>query len=356
MLFSKKTPSFLAWSCVMLGLSHNLGAVLPEPTEATATPKATASANTAPADDGLDNRKFIHLRGQKDLTKVELGSDDMDVYALDLSDTNVFDLSNLPQYARLEKLTLNNCNNPDLDLSVLPQCKALRFLDLSCIKGSLDLTFLKDCNIDTLYIKDRDDLTDLNRLAGCTSIKHLSVGGKKLKTLDGIGALATLDTLDVSSDVLTTLNGLEPCKSLTYVHVKGDELRDVHALQNHLSLKWATISPFPGTNLEAFRGCTSLDTLRLSLCGHLETLDGFEGENIRSIHIDGGNKLRHIDAAYTWPKLEEFYLHDIHRSKPGSTLIPPTGAPSRIRFIQIGLRNPKLIPLKPLKNGDSPQG
>ena len=123
MLSSKKTPSFLAWSCVMLGLSNNLGAVLPEATEARATPKATASANTAPDYDWRP-QKTVDLSRQKGLLKVELDGDDMDVEELNLNRTNVSDLSNVPQYTHLTKLILNRTtssvnqkNNSDLSLS-----------------------------------------------------------------------------------------------------------------------------------------------------------------------------------------------------------------------------------------------
>ena len=316
MFLSKKTPSFLAWSCVMLGLSNNLGAVLPDDTEARATPKATASANTELAYSGLGNKKTISLSTQKDLTKVELVSSDMDVQVLNLSDTNVCDLSNLPQYTRLEKLVLNGCSNPDLDLSVLSQCKALRFLDLSCMKGKLDLTFLKDCNIETLFIECRDELTDLKCLAGCTGIKSLYVSGRKLKTLDGIGGLAKLAKLQVSSNALTTLDGVELCQNLTTLRVfMSERLQDVHALQNHPSLKHATIDSFPGTNLEALKGCEKLESLKLLRCCYLKNLDGCEGESIQSIHIEKfitfeqihKMPLQNIDAVATWPQLKTFY-------------------------------------------------
>ena len=354
MLSSKKTPSFLAWSCVMLGLSNNLGAVLPEETEARATPKATASANTAPADDDADKRKVIDrkcitLKDHKDLTKVELGSDDVDVHELDLSGTNVFDLRDLPQYAHLTRLILKGCNNPALDFSTLPQCEALRLLDLSGITGNLDLTFLKACNLETLYIQDRDDLTDLNFLAGCTGIKHLSVAGKKLKTLDGIGALANLEALQVSSGALTTLDGLAQCQNLTYVSVNSDTLGNVHALQNHPSLQHATISPFPGTNLEAFKGCTNLESLRLRLCRHLETLNGFKGENIHSLHIET-DKLKNIAAASLWPKLETFYLKDIHRSGRAA-LVPLMDFPNQVRFYTNRVER---LPIEAMKNKGLP--
>ena len=316
MFLSKRTPSFLAWSCVILGLSNNLCAVLPDDTEARATHKATASANTALAYSELGNKKTISLSTQKDLTKVELASSDMDVKVLNLSDTNVSNLSNLPQYTRLEKLILNNCNNPDLDLSVLSQCKALRFLDLSCMKGNLDLTFLKDCNIETLFIQCRDDLTDLNSLAGCTSIKSLYVSGRNLKTLDGIGALTNLAELQVSSDALTTLEGVELCQNLATLRViMSDRLQNVHALQNHPSLEHATIDSFPGTSLEAFKGCAKLESLKLPRCCYLKNLDGFEGESIQSIHIEKcitfeqihKMPLQNIDAVATWPQLKTFY-------------------------------------------------
>lgn len=311
MFFSKIKPSFLAWSCVMLGLSHNLGAVLPEPTEATATTKATASVNTAPDEDWRP-KKTINLRRQH-LAKVDLSSDDLDVQVLDLSDTNVSDLSNLPQYTHLEKLVLNGCRNPDLDLSVLTQCKALRFLDLSCIKGNLDLSFLKDCNIETLFIQCRDDLTDLNFLAGCTGIKQLYVGGRNLKTLNGIGALANLEKLQFSSNALTTLDGVEHCTHLTTLRVfRGDRLHNVHALQNHPSLEHATIDYFPGTNLDAFKGCAKLESLRLTDCFYLKNLNGFEGENIQSIQIENGKELQSINAVAAWTKLETVYLKDTY--------------------------------------------
>ena len=296
----------------MLGLSNNLGAVLPEEAEARATPKATASANTAPDYDWRP-KKTVDLSHQKGLLKVELDSDDMDVERLSLSTTDVHDLSNLPQYTHLTMLILNGCNNPNLDFSTLSQCTALRVLSLNSIKGNLDLTFLKDCTVETLFLQNRDDLTDLNSLAGCTSIKSLYVSGRNLKTLDGIGALTNLAELQVSSDALTTLNSLELCKNLTTLRVdKSDNLSDVHALQNHPSLEHAKIDWFPGTNLEAFAGCANLESLCLPNCLYLETLDGFEGENIQSLYIEKGKNLQNIDAVAAWTQLNTVALKDTY--------------------------------------------
>jgi serine/threonine protein kinase/Leucine-rich repeat (LRR) protein len=147
-----------------------------------------------------------------DLTATAGGSiaalNSMLLKTLDLSGcTNVADISPLKDAPIVE---LNLSGTDVNDLSVIKTLKSLTKLDLS------------NCKL----------LTDLSPLQGITNITWLNISGSSVDSLDTIAQMP-LRHLDISNTSLRDLKALTSTKSLQWLNLDNSRVTDIEALEGH---------------------------------------------------------------------------------------------------------------------------
>ncbi|XP_058529623.1 leucine-rich repeat and IQ domain-containing protein 1 [Ochotona princeps] len=183
---------------------------------------------------------------------------------------------------------------PGCSLSPLAECTNLRFLSLRCC-GLTSLHSLGNCrklkyidvqenhieminceNLDNLCVLllNRNQLTSLHGLDGCTNIQNLELSHNKITRIGGLGSLKNLqqlivdhnqlistkglcDTptiiyLDCSYNHLTDVEGLENCGLLQILNLRGNYLSELPPLDNHVLLRELHLDDNSISTVEAF--------------------------------------------------------------------------------------------------------
>jgi len=111
---------------------------------------------------------------------------------------------------------------------------------------------------------------DLSALAGCSSIRRLSLpGSHALTNLDALGTLTGLEDLSVAyCSGLTDLEGLRRLKNLTSLLLTDlDHVIDLKVLEGMTKLRMLSLHGCTGlTSVEALQGLSSLKEVNLSGC------------------------------------------------------------------------------------------
>lgn len=133
-----------------------------------------------------------------------------------------------------------------------------------------------------------EDLSDLTRFAGLTSLtiqnatgldfsvlpqlttlKTLDLSGSTLptSTLEAIGTLPDLETLILENCAVTSINNLVGLSNLTYLDLTNNSVTDLTAITALTQLKDLYLTNNPVKSITYLNSCLALERLHIENCG-----------------------------------------------------------------------------------------
>ena len=156
--------------------------------------------------------------------------------------------------------------------------------------------------VSSLKLEVVDDKASIKNLSRLTSLKHLTIRGMKDTSLDGIGQLSQLESLQIHRDSPLTdiddlrtlsqlkslrlvgqfkdIDAIETLQTLRHLSLKSDQLVDVQSLVGHSKLSQLSIESDSLEDLSGFQGLTSLRGLHLK---HLPATEFSQLANLEKI-------------------------------------------------------------------------
>ena len=80
-------------------------------------------------------------------------------------------------------------------------------------------------------LADKNNVTDLAPLSGCTALRQLSLAGNPVENLAALKGLAALTDLDVNETGVADLTPLKGCGELTVLRARGNAIADLTPLR-----------------------------------------------------------------------------------------------------------------------------
>ncbi|HTF80161.1 MAG TPA: leucine-rich repeat domain-containing protein, partial [Cytophagales bacterium] len=149
------------------------------------------------------------------------------IFDLDLSNTQISDISPLSRIKELRKLNLSN--TPVEDISPLDSCKTLGELNLSHTKVRDISTLSKLKSLRKLYINNLD-LVDLGPLKGLTKLTDLEASDNQINDIGPLASLINLEKLNLSVNKIFKLDALKPLVKLTDLRLGKNEIESIEPL------------------------------------------------------------------------------------------------------------------------------
>lgn len=225
-------------------------------------------------------------------------------------------------------LTRLDVSGISADHSVLSSLTNLKDLSMTFNDGEAHPAVIQNLDLDRLTAYFSEGSLDLSYLP--ISIQTLNLTGQGLKSLNGLGQLYRLDSLNIEQVKLKNLSALESIRSRRLnLTIRSSEIASFAAIKH---LKYQTELAIQYTNLKDLTFLSSLTELRkleldfnkiqdvsaLSSLKHLELLNlgsneigsqivGLEGlVNLRSLYLNH-NRISYLRLG-NWPKLEVLEL------------------------------------------------
>jgi hypothetical protein len=182
------------------------------------------------------------------------------LHKLDLSGTQVSDVSPLASCQSLHTLYLYNTQVSDV--SALASCQCLHTLDLFCAQVS-DVSALASCqSLHTLDLVGTR-VTDVDALASCQSLHTLMLHSTKVSDVAALASCQSLHTLGLQFTNVSDVSALASCHSLHTLYLWNTQVSDVSALASCQSLHTLSIVCTPVRDVSALASCQSLQELYL---------------------------------------------------------------------------------------------
>ena len=180
---------------------------------------------------------------------------------LDLSGTEISDISPLSELTQLTKLDLSHTQVTDLSpLSGLTQLTELNLwetevTDLSPLSGLTQLTALS---------LSETEVTDLSPLSGLTQLTELYLSETEVTDLSPLSGLTQLTELDLWVTQVRDLSPLSGLIQLTELYLSITQVRDLSPLSGLIQLTTLNLSATQVTDLSPLRKLTQLTKLDLA--------------------------------------------------------------------------------------------
>ena len=208
---------------------------------------------------------------------------------IDISDTEVSDITPLLLLKNLQKVRFNNLKitpediaafqkeRPDVKLMNryttlvgwwirIPEIWQQVFVDHIDYKGPLPVPpeVLYDIvRLEKIDISGRQDLTNLAPLYMLSELKELNLDGNMaITSLDPIDSLYNLEKLICSNNPISDLTPLSQLRNLKYLDIKNTPVTSIDPLENLKKLEELDISATKITNLRGLRALQSLKKLK----------------------------------------------------------------------------------------------
>jgi Leucine-rich repeat (LRR) protein len=210
-----------------------------------------------------DGRLSISLPGLSRLEALETAIFGNQVEVVELSGTEVNDLSPMVALTRLSSLYLTYVSLDDL--APLSEIHTLETIDIegsnvSDLTPLRKLSNLKQLRIHTANVADLSPLselknlesldliatpvTDLSPLEGLTRLYHLDIARTNVTDLTPLAQLTNLTSLGLGDCPVTDLSPLQGLKELTYLSLRGSRITDASPLADLANLKTIEIDHF----------------------------------------------------------------------------------------------------------------
>lgn len=203
----------------------------------------------------LSMTQEVNVANTKTITTIDPLSELSELTLLDLSGTNINDLTPLRNANKLKLLRTNNTQINDLsplkydimineldisetevtDLSVLESLNHLEKLNISHTNIN-NLQPLENCPDLAFLIAEGSQVTNLGPLSKLNNIISLNISNTKVKDLSPISNFPSLQSLNVSNTPINNLNALSNMKELKELYCSNTTVNDLTPLKNHRRL------------------------------------------------------------------------------------------------------------------------
>ena len=148
---------------------------------------------------------------------------------LDLSGTQVSDISALSKLTSLSKLNLNDTEVSEI--SALSKLTSLSTLYLSGTQASDISALSKLTSLSELYLSGTQ-VSEISALSKLTSLSELDLSNTKVSDISALSKLTSLSKLDLSGTEVTDISALSKLTSLSELCLSSTEVSDISALSN----------------------------------------------------------------------------------------------------------------------------
>ena len=223
----------------------------------------------------------------RNITEISNGdiflSDIWPLTSLDLSDSNIHDISALSE---LTNLTWLNLNNNDLrDVSSLSDLKSLESLYMNNNYVS-DISFLSNLSGLSHLELSGNRITDISLIGSLGSLADLSVGNNPLTSPNPIHELSELKILDVNNTGISDLQFLDGL-SLEECYIGENDISDITVLKQMPSLMRLDLQDTQITDLMPLSASSELVWLDLENCSLSDIRVLTDKKKLRYLDLSG---------------------------------------------------------------------
>lgn len=254
------------------------------------------------------------------------------LYEINLSNTNITDISKLKEVKELYCVDLSNTKIKDV--SALKDCTGLEILNLENdkgIKGYEEITSLANLNISNCDIKDVQELSNLKELvevnlSGNKNVKNISelsnltsiyLKDTGIKSIKEIENLTNLSVLDLSYNELTSIDGIANLKELTNIDLSGNKITDfsnISLLKNNYSEEEypyisLTVESGEISDISIFNDISNIAELYLAN-NNITDLSNFNNNSVCLLDLSGNIGLTNIIQLKNMEDLNVLYLEN----------------------------------------------
>ena len=203
----------------------------------------------------LSNIQTIDVSDTKTITTLEPLSEISDLVSLNITGTNVNDLTPLRNSNKLSVLKAGNTRIDDLtplkydlmleeldvsstdvsDLAVLEMLPRLEKLNISFTQVN-NLKPLTNCPKMTYLMAEGSKIQSLSDLKDLEKIVALNISNTSIRDLSPISNLKSLQSLKISNTGITHLEALQNMNELKELYCSNTRIRDLHPLKDHRRL------------------------------------------------------------------------------------------------------------------------
>lgn len=213
--------------------------------------------------------------------------------------TQPADLSDLKYFPNLHTLVLDNQGIEDLTMldGLLPERLSMQKNELKNLDG-----ISRFHTLSSLYLTD-NPLDDVNALSGMTSLREIRLSESSVSDISPLTGLP-IQNLDVSNTLVTDISGISSMQGLERLMISGVGTESIKELGRMQNLRSLGIFESDIASLSEISGLKLLDTLDLTQCSKMHSLDGIDA--FPKLHYLGiaGTEITDISALKDNPILE----------------------------------------------------
>ncbi len=187
--------------------------------------------------------KHLELSEGKNLTAENLTGilQGKDIESLEITGTDLNDLSPLSELTSLKALRLNE--NRISDISPLMNLTLISELDLS--KNEInDINALKEMKLLTILKLNDNKISDISPLENLNSLVNIELSDNKISDISPFAGLSSLETIWLKNNNITDLTPMVDSKSLNYIYLFGNPVSDYEPLLKIPSLIYPGVDKY----------------------------------------------------------------------------------------------------------------
>ena len=287
---------------------------------------------------------YITIRGQQfeteldelDLTQVDLSNEDIvalrymiNLTTLNLSNSEITDISPLANLINLENLQLNNTH----------------IRNLAPLAGLSNLHTLSLRN--NLWLGENLTSANLAPLANLTNLRTLDLSSNQIDDLTSLAGLINLRSLSLGDNQITNLRPLTGMTNLVSLSIGNSELTDLTPMAYLTNLVWVNLHGVPATDITPLVTLPNLSYITWQF-GQLADLTQFAGmTNLRSLTLDWHN-ITDITPLAGLTNLTELSLNGNHAIFGGRRITDITPLSGLVNLESLALSSHQVADITPL--------
>lgn len=245
------------------------------------------------------------------------------VTELNLSNSNISDISELKYFVSLKKLYLSK--NEIVDVTPLSALKCLSRLELDDNKINIntisslynnedfnlnlsgnnitDISALRNLtNLSILSLK-KNNITNINPIANLTNLKSLDINENQISDISPLANLKKLKILKINKNIIEDLSPLTSLIKLEDLYLNDNKIKDISSLASLIKLKYLNLNNNEIIKISAVSNLTDLNSLLLANnkikdISALSNLKRLSDLNLYMNDIEDITSLRNIDVAF----------------------------------------------------------
>ena len=206
-------------------------------------------------------------------------SDTFSLTALDLSNRNITDVSDLAQFTQLTSLILNG--NSISDIAPLANLTALKLLYLNN-NNITDITPLSGLTtLEALSLSD-NRISDISPISDLTGLTLLYINGNDISDITPVSAMTEMEYLSIWDNRISDISPLAAMHRLKWLQAPNNQITDLSPLKNTAALRELYLDDNLISDISVIANLTGLTRLWLqdnpvadwSPAAHVETVIG----------------------------------------------------------------------------------